>query len=115
MNNSNMLIEQNSKLRNDVLLKQTELQRQQEELKKEIENIDQAKAAADLYIQNLQQEYLQLDIDIAQLSVQNIVYNTPFSDEELKEIIATVKAENPHMSDGDVVSRAYAMLGSPYA
>lgn len=115
MNNSNMLIEQNSKLQSDLLLKQTELQRQQEELRKEIENIDQAKAAADLYIQNLQQEYLQLDIDIAQLSVQNIVYNTPFSDEELKEVIATVKAENPHMSDGDVVSRAYAMLGSPYA
>lgn len=115
INNSNMLIEQNSKLRDDLLFKQTELQRQQEELKKEIENINQAKAAADLSIQNLQQEYLQLDIDIAQLSVQNVVYSIPFSEEELKEVIATVKAENPHMADGDVVSRAYAMLGSPYA
>ena len=115
INSSNMLIEQNSKLRDDLLLKQTELQQQQEELKKEIENINQAKAAADLSIQNLQQEYLQLDIDIAQLSVQNVVYSTPFSEEELKEVIATVKAENPHMTDGDVVSRAYAMLGSPYA
>jgi chromosome segregation ATPase len=103
------------KLQNELTDQQEQLQNQQVQLQQKMQEIEEAKEMANLEIENLQQQYEQLNIDIAQLSVPNIVtYDQPFTEEELVQVVQTLKAENPHMSDGDVVSRAYAMLGSPY-
>lgn len=116
MQNSDNLIKKNNKLQNELTNQQEQLQNQQVQLQQKMQEIEEAKEMANLKIENLQQQYEQLNIDIAQLSVQNIVtYDQPFTEEELVQVVQTLKAENPHMSDGDVVSRAYAMLGSPYA
>ena len=67
---SNEIIKTNKELKDTLSNQETELQIQQEKLKEELEQITVSKQAADSYIQELQEQYNQLDEEKAKALIE---------------------------------------------
>ena len=93
---SNEIIETNKELKNTLSNQEKELQIQQEELKKELEQIEVSKQAADAHIQELQEQYNQLDEEKAKVLIE----------QELAALAAQ-ESVNETMDDADIAEDTY--------
>lgn len=140
INMTDKLLKDKKILEKTLKEKQNTQKQELKELENAIQEIENSKTEADLTIKNLQAQYEQLDKEIAFLilqeqltsnqsnSVENYdnyitedVFNA-FNDGnasteiyQMEEIVQKIEAgESTAGYSNDIVSRAYAMLGSPY-
>ncbi len=106
------LIKENIELEKQLSEEKSQLEEKTKELEQRLKEIETTQALADEHIKNLELRYSQLDEEIAQLIMQNWSVNV--DEETIQYAISTARAANPNADYSDIISRAYAMLGSPY-
>ena len=107
------LIKENIKLEKQLSEEKSQLEEKTKELEQQLKDIETTQALANEHIKNLEAQYAQLDEEIAELIMQSWSINV--DKETIQYAISAARAASPNGDYGDIVSRAYAMLGSPYA
>lgn len=134
-NQTSILVDETKQLRVKMNDKKIAQEEEKENLKETILELERTQEKANGIMSNLQNQYAQLDDEIANLIIQEqlnssenynienaasvLTNSTVGSTEEFQNIVAEIQAQDAAAgitSDyNDVVSRAYSMLGASYA